>query len=301
MRAALSANTVAARLRHTARPEWLLVWSGIALLYLPTLYRLATEVWNKAAQAHGPLILGLSLWLMARKWPAVRALPGADRPWKGGWVLLVAALLVYVVGRSQQILLFEIGSVPLVVGAVLLLKHGPRTLAAQWFPLLFMVFMVPLPEALVSALTMPMKMAVSFVTEKILYGAGYPIGRQGVILQIGPFQLLVADACAGLQTVLTLEAMGLLYLNVMTHASVLRNSLLALLIVPISFSANVIRVMALTLVTYHLGDAAGQGFLHRLAGVVLFLSALLLILAADGLLLAYVARRGHRRTEAAHG
>ena len=56
---------------------------------------------------------------------------------------------------------------------------------------------------------------------------------------------------------------------------------LALLIVPISFTANVIRVMALSLITYHWGDAAGQGFLHGFAGMVLFLSALLLIIAFD--------------------
>jgi exosortase/archaeosortase family protein len=60
--------------------------------------------------------------------------------------------------------------------------------------------------------------------------------------------------------------------------------LLALLIVPISFVANVIRVITLSLITYHFGDAAGQGFLHGLAGIVLFLSALMLIVACDSLL-----------------
>jgi exosortase/archaeosortase family protein len=95
---------------------------------------------------------------------------------------------------------------------------------------------------------------------------------------------LVADACAGLHTLFTLEAMGLLYLNLVRTASVFRNITLAILIVPISFAANVIRVMVLALITYHLGDAAGQGFLHGFAGMVLFLSALLLIMALDGLL-----------------
>jgi exosortase/archaeosortase family protein len=90
--------------------------------------------------------------------------------------------------------------------------------------------------------------------------------------------LLVADACAGLHTLLTLEALGLLYLNIVRRDSLFRNVGLALLIVPISFAANVIRVMALSLITYHFGDAAGQGFLHGFAGMALFLSALLLIM-----------------------
>jgi exosortase/archaeosortase family protein len=73
-------------------------------------------------------------------------------------------------------------------------------------------------------------------------------------------------------------------MNVMRHSSVVRNVVLALLIVPISFAANVIRVVVLALVTYHMGDAAGQGFLHDFSGIVLFLSALMLIISLDSLL-----------------
>lgn len=103
-------------------------------------------------------------------------------------------------------------------------------------------------------------------------------------MQIGQYQLLVADACAGLNTLFTLEALGLLYLNLVKHQSIARNIVLAICIVPISFVANVIRVIALTLITYHLGDEAGQGFLHDFAGMVLFMAALLLIILFDGFL-----------------
>ena len=144
--------------------------------------------------------------------------------------------------------------------------------------------MLPLPGSLVDMLTMPMKTAVSWVVDKVLYAVGYPISRTGVILQIGQYQLLVADACAGLHTLFTLEALGLLYLNIVRHNSLFRNVALAILIVPISFISNVIRVMVLTLITYHLGDAAGQGFLHGFAGMVLFVSALLLIIGTESLL-----------------
>jgi exosortase B len=160
-----------------------------------------------------------------------------------------------------------------------------------WFPFFFMIFMVPLPSEFVAAVTMPMKMAVSWATEHILFALGYPISRSGVILQIGQYQLLVADACAGLQTLLTLEALGLFYLNLMRHPSAFRNIGLALFIIPISFSANVIRVIVLTLITYYFGDAAGQGFLHGFAGMVLFVTALVLILSIDSALQWAIRRR----------
>ena len=82
----------------------------------------------------------------------------------------------------------------------------------------------------------------------------------------------------------TLEALGLLYMNLMNYQSLARNVTLAILIIPIAFLANVIRVMILILVTYHLGDEAGQGFVHSFAGMVLFISALILIIGVDSML-----------------
>jgi exosortase B len=208
-----------------------------------------------------------------------------------GWPLLALGLALHLLGRSQHILMFEIGSIIAVMAAIVLVKRGAAALRMLWFPFFFMLFMVPLPAELVSTLTLPMKMAVSYVTEQLLFLAGFPISRSGVVLQIGQYQLLVADACAGLQTLLTLEALGLFYLNVVRHTSPVRNVALALLIIPISFSANVIRVVTLTLVTYYFGDAAGQGFLHGFAGMVLFLTALVLILGVDSALQWSIRRR----------
>jgi exosortase/archaeosortase family protein len=65
---------------------------------------------------------------------------------------------------------------------------------------------------------------------------------------------------------------------------VARKVVLAVLIVPIAFTANVVRVIVLTLVTLHFGDEAGQGFVHSFAGMLLFAVALMLILAVDALL-----------------
>lgn len=273
---------------------WLIAGVGLLALYVPTLISLFSTIWASDAQGHGPIVLGISIWLIYRRWPQLMDTGlSAPKPLLG-WTLLIVAALLYAVGRSQGIWIFEVGSAVLVVSGLVLLLRGPAQLKAIAFALFFMFFMIPLPGAIVDALTQPMKMAVSYVAENILYAVGYPISRTGVILQIGPYQLLVADACAGLHTLFTLEALGLLYLNIVRHSSLFRNIALAILIVPISFAANVIRVCALTLITFYFGDEAGQGFLHGFAGMVLFISALLLIIATDGLLRFGVR---HNRTE----
>lgn len=269
---------------------WLIVLAGLCFLYVPSFIDLFRTIWSTPEQAHGPIVLGVSLWLLFRQWPAMLA-RSAGRPSSAtGWPILIVGLLLFVLGRSQDILIFEIGSLVWVLIAVLLIQRGTAAVKAQWFALFFMLFMIPLPGAVVDAITMPMKIAVSAVAENVLYWAGYPIARSGVILQIGQYKLLVADACAGLQTLFTLEALGLLYLKLTNSTSALRNTILATLIVPISFAANVVRVMVLTLVTYYYGDAAGQGFVHGFAGMVLFVSALGLIVSVDALVQVVVSR-----------
>ncbi len=266
---------------------WAPLGLGLFILYGPSLYKLFSGIWSQDEQMHGPIVLGISIWLLYKNWPTMENAALGLRSSAWGWPLFGIGLILYVIGRSQGILLFEIGSVIWLVAALILLQRGTKALKAQWFALFFMLFMVPLPSAVVDAVTMPMKMAVSYAAENVLFAVGYPIGRNGVMLQIGQYKLLVADACAGLHTLLTLEALGLLYLNLVQRDSTLRNIGLALLIVPISFTANVIRVMTLSLITYHFGDEAGQGFLHGFAGMVLFLSALLLIIGGDTALQAF--------------
>jgi len=262
--------------------EWFPVLFGLIALYVPSWVDLSRSIWATEAQAHGPIILAVALWFFWKQRAVIHEMPAV--PSSFGWPLFIFGLLLYAIGRSQDILLFEVGSQIVVIISLLLIMRGWAAVRAAWFPLFFLLFMIPLPAAYVDALTMPMKMAVSYVAENVLYWVGYPISRTGVILQIGQYKLLVADACAGLQTLFTLEALGLLYLNIVRHDSLFRNVTLAIFIVPISFTANVFRVMVLTLITYHFGDAAGQGFLHGFAGMVLFLSALLLIMGVDSLL-----------------
>lgn len=260
---------------------WMVLGVGLLGMYGLTFFDLFTTVWTSEEQGHGPLVLAISLWLLWRKKDIIFDETTVATWPKTGLLLVILSSMVYFLGRTQDYLFFEVGSlIPMLIGMVLMMR-GMTALSGIWFALFFMLFMVPLPNSLVDLLTQPMKMAVSFMAERILFALGFPIARSGVILQIGPYQLLVADACAGLHTLFTLEALGLLYLNLIRHASAVRNIALAILIIPISFTANVIRVMTLTLITYYLGDEAGQGFLHGFAGMVLFLSALMLIIAAD--------------------
>jgi exosortase B len=264
-------------------PALVLVLLGLLVAYVPEYVELSQTVWRGDEQGHGPIIFAVTLWLLYNLRHPLASLESRPATFSGVVVLLVGVLL-FAFGRSQDIWIFSIGSQIWVLAGLALLFKGWRGLRLIWFPLFFMLFMVPLPEAMVAAVTAPLKSAVSLVASNLLYALGYPVGRSGVMLTVGQYQLMVADACAGLNSMFTLEALGMLYMNLMRYTSVARNVTLAIMLIPIAFCANIGRVMILVLVTYYFGDAAGQGFVHGFAGMVLFLIALMLMLALDKLL-----------------
>ena len=265
--------------------SWWPVVLGLLVLYVPTYWMLAHGMWNEDDHAHGPIVLVVALFLI---WQRRDIFNSSNKPTRvevaTGWTILIVGLLAYALGRSQEILLLEVGSqAPVILGA-LLIALGTKAVRAVWFALFFLLFMIPLPSFIVDTATGPLKQYISVIAEQILYAAGYPIGRSGVTLTVGPYQLLVADACSGLHSMFSLSAMGLLYLYLMQHTSITRNLIIMAAILPIAFVANIVRVMVLVLVTYHMGDEAGQGFLHGFAGIMLFIIGLLFLFALDWVL-----------------
>ncbi|MDE2401335.1 MAG: exosortase B [Burkholderiales bacterium] len=267
-----------------------LVTLGVALLamFSMTLWDLLQDneagLWSKGEHSHGPIMLAMSMWLMVTRWREYRAGPGPAPHTAWAWPAFALGAVLYVLGRAFGIIYFEVlAFIPMMSGVVLLAGGTPLLMQLK-FPLFFLLFMVPIPGFLLDPISQFIKLHISMSVSEILWFFGYPITHTGVVINIGHYQLLVADACAGMRTLFMLEAMGIFYLNVAHHSSWLRNVTLSLMIVPISFTSNMIRVIFLALLTYHFGDEVGQGFLHGFAGAVLFLVALILITVLDALL-----------------
>lgn len=277
------ATTLSALRQNTAIKVWWPVLFGLLALYLPTYWSLAEKSWQEEDNAHGPIILAIVLWVVWRSRNYLSDTSNKKNPVIGG-IFVIIGLLLYVVGRSQEILLFEAGSqIPLLLG-VLLSVQGVKIVPKFWYALVFLVFLIPLPGFVIEMLTGPLKNQVSVLAENILYWVGYPIARNGVVLSIGPYQLLVADACSGLNSMFSLSALGLFYTYLVQRAGWAHNTILLSSIIPIAFFANVIRVMLLVLITYYFGDEIGQGFAHKASGMALFMVALTSFLVLDSMI-----------------
>ena len=260
-----------------------IVMAGFACMYLPVYWQAAGGLWQSDDHAHGAIILVVVLWLFWTLRSDIAVAPARPTPLLG-LVVFLAGLLTFVAGRMVGISILEMGSQPLILAGLLLVLKGMPAMRVAWFPLLYLIFMIPLPGIFVDAVTGPLKSWISVMVVEMLHTAGYPIARSGVTITVGQYQMLVADACSGLHSMFSLSALGTLFMYIMNRRSKFHNIIMVASILPIAFAANIVRVMILILVTYHLGDEAGQGFLHGAAGMVLMLVALLIFFALDSIL-----------------
>lgn len=277
--------------------SWWLLLAGFAVMYLPVYWWALNTIWETEEHGHGAIVLAVLIWLFWQKRNEVLALVAEPSP-LAGWPIFIFGVLLYIVGQAIDISIFKFGSqIPIVLGLLLLTK-GWGAARLLWFPLLYIVFMIPLPSVLVDAITGQLKQWVSVIAENILYHAGYPIGRTGVMLTIGQYQLLVADACSGLNSMFSLSALGLLFIYIMNRGSWWYVAIMVASILPIAFAANIIRVMTLVLITYYMGDEAAQGFLHGAAGMLLMVVALVILFMLDWVLSKFLGRTATAATKA---
>jgi exosortase B len=255
---------------------------GLLSIAVPTFLSMAGEAWSREDGIHGPIVLATGVWLIWRRWDEILK---AARP--GSTILvfaaLVLALIAYLFGRAFDFLSIEVFAMLGIGLAIAYSFVGLRVLQALWFPIFYLLFLVPMPGWFVDQITAPLKEFVSYSSEVLLSSAGYAIVRQGVVLYVDQYQLLVKDACAGLNSLFSLTSISLFYIYLRHNASWQYAGFLVLWIIPIAVIANIIRVIALVLITHYWGEEAAQGFLHNSAGMFMFIVALLGIFALDNL------------------
>lgn len=259
----------------------LLVVGGL-LFVIPPMIEVARFNWSTEQGGHGPIVLATGLWLLFREYQAAR---GLRRP--GNRILGLIALAIfipaYVIFGITGILELQVAAMyAALVSAGYLLLGGP-TLRSLWFPIFYLAFALPPPDTVVAIITQPVKLAISKAAVVSLYSLGYPIGSSGVVIQIAQYELLVAAACSGLNSLITLSAIMLFYVYLRHRNDMTAFISMALIVVPVAIVANFIRVIIIILITYHVSEAAAQGFLHDFAGLVTFAAALATMMGAEAL------------------
>jgi exosortase len=259
--------------------EWVLLATATAWL-LPALYGLATRTWSTPQGAQGPIILLTGLWALRFEYNRARA---KAVPGNLGWTMLwfAAAVLLYVLARLVGMLSLAcfaawLGGVAALYGCV-----GRVVLRRLAFPLGYLLCLVPLPYAVEMALTGTLKTGVAYWSVSTLAALGWDVAYSGSLLYVDQFELLVEAACAGLNSIFSLTAIGLFYIFWQRRRRWHEALVLALAIVPLAILANIVRVILLIALVHWRGAQVLETAAHPAAGFLMFAISLALLVALD--------------------
>jgi len=260
------------------------LWSpltlGFCAMALPTIYTLATETWGQEDAAHGPLIICSGLWLLWRQLPEFTSAEAQGEPWIVALALAIS-LPIYIFGEGFDFVTLAAMGLYATGVTILYSASGIKVIARNWFIFVYLLFAVPPPRSWLDSITFPLKQFASSAATVMLQPLGIPVAHEGVVIYVAQYQYLVEDACSGLNSIVGLLAIGLLYIHLVRRGSWRYSLLLAGLTIPIAILANILRIAILILLTVFLGDAVAQGYMHFAAGIVVFALALLLIMSMD--------------------
>ena len=266
------------------RISWqaLAFWAGLAALAVPTLVANARQSWSTEQGEQSPIVLAIGLWLLARRWPSMRAAAQRSSPLLAVGLAVLAAM-AYVLGRvADQFLIESYALYALgLVGLYALL--GARSLARGWFALAYLVFALPAPYTVTWLLTSHLRLWTTQAAVATFQAFGFSVVRDGLNILIDQYQLAVRDACSGMNSLVSLSAIGLVYIYLRRSPRWWYFVVMAIPIVGLAIFGNFLRVCVLIAMTHYFGDAVAQSYLHEGAGLLTFIADLLGVMAIDAI------------------
>lgn len=258
--------------------------AGLAGVFAPALLALARVWLSTDYYSHGFLVPVVAFWMFRAE---RRRLPPASaaRRSGAGIACLAVAGAVYVVGLLAVDPTLQGLALVAAVAGVVLLRHGPEGLRAVALPVAFLLFMVPVPPAILTPIITGLQLWVSQMAVEVLQAVGFSVLREGnVVLLPGDQRLFVSEACSGITSIVTLLPLGVV-LAWFTQPPGWRRWLLVASVVPFAMLGNGIRVLATVVGAGAWGvERVTSGAVHDLAGVLAFVLACLMLIGAGALL-----------------
>ena len=285
----------AAQGQHTLSYMW---WRGIQLglvaaflyLYATVLPPLIADWLEDPNYSHGFLVPGLSAYFVWERRQILAHL--RPQPHWGGLVLLWFALGLLLLGHLGAELFLMRSSMVVVITALVWYLLGRPYVRALALPLVFLLFMIPLPAILFNTITLPLQLLATQVSTFALQLVQLPVYREGNIIYLPHTTLEVAEACSGLRSLVSLLALAVV-LAYITQRRLSSRWILTLSAIPIALVANAFRIWATGVLAHRYGAQAAEGFYHTFAGWLVFVVAFGLLLG-EGALLALLRRAwGH--------
>ena len=247
---------------------------GVLVAYLPVLRKLVYDWGHDDNYSHGFLIVPIALYLIWER----REQLGAARPAPSivGLLIAIASLLVLVAGElGSELFLMRVSLIGVLVGTVLFV-YGWEHLRVAWFPLAFLLLMIPIPAIIFNQIAFPLQLVASRFGETVLQLWNIPVLREGNVITLPNTQLQVAEACSGIRSLISLLTLGIVY-GYFTDSRLSVRGAIALGAIPVAILANGLRVAGTGIAAYYYGQEAAEGFFHEFSGWVVFVVSLVMM------------------------
>jgi exosortase len=228
--------------------------------------------------SHGWLVLPICAWLLWQE--RKRLAPAVSQGSSLGWLLIAPALLLHLVsGLADVSSISGLTMVPLLLGFIAL-RFGWPMVRTAWFPVVFLLFMVPPPEFIISGMNFKLKLLAADLAAMVLNSTGLPAVRAGSFMLFGDEKLAIGDVCSGLRSLLALLSVGVLYAWMIRGKG--KGHVLAVLAatVPAAIIGNGLRIGLVCYLVSWLGPhkvftpLVGSWDLHLFTGAIIFAGAL---------------------------
>ncbi|MEE9607286.1 MAG: exosortase A [Myxococcota bacterium] len=264
-------------------------------VFAPILYYMAQHWRAVDDYSHGFLVAPLALYFAWERRDQLRRAPVEPSWW--GVVPLALGTLSLAIGRlGVELMTMRAAFVLSLIGLTLLLL-GRRVFRILAFPLIFLFFMVPLPQSLVNVIAFPLQLIAADLAVESLYWLGIPALREGNIIHLPDTQLFVAEACSGLRSLMALGTLGVVFAYFF-RKNMAERIVIVLSTIPIAILVNAFRVALTGILTHHFGQAAAEGLIHQTEGFFTFGLTFLLLLVEAWLLATFWPRSRRRESGA---
>ena len=284
------------RSARLSRMVWGLLSAGVAIALLGYLYADSLVFlygqWGSQDYSHGmfvPLISLLLIWQVRHR----IAVAGIGNSW-WGLAVISAGLFLYWIGEFATLYVLQHLSLWMIIVGLVIALIGVCGARAIAFPLSYLLTCIPLPVFLYASLSSQLQLWSSALGVDFLQLVGVTAFREGNVIDLGPVQLQVVEACSGIRYLLPLTSLALLCAYLFKDR-MWKRVLLVLSSIPISIVVNGFRIGMIGVLVEWYGQGAAEGFSHLFEGWVLFMASLGLLIL-EMLLLAKIGSKGHRST-----
>ena len=250
----------------------LILWGLVFTPVYPALW----HTWmNHSNNSHGVLVPLISAFFVWSSRAQLARAPISTSNW--GAVLLVFSLCLYLLALAGHVAVVQRLMIVASLCGLVMFNFGTAVFKVLAFPLLYLIFMVPVPDSIYGLAAFPLQLFATDISHAIIHALGIPVLQEGNMLYFAQTQLEVAEACSGLRSMTAFIMLGVLFAYLMDKGWG-RRFILVLSAIPLAIFANIVRVTGTGILAHFFGKQVARGFLHEFSGMAVFVFGFVLLL-----------------------